>query len=109
MERGLWPPLYRPLREVASDFSRKHVHYQPWVVVAVMLWAALHDRPVCWACQARHWSTTTLRPPQLPSPSTVSRRVDSAGVGLLWRALERRIRDEGRPGLVAFVGGKPLP
>jgi hypothetical protein len=109
MERELWPPLYRLLRDVAKDFSQKYVQYQPWVLVAVLLWAALHDRPVSWACQKRHWSTTTLRPHRLPSPSTLSRRIDSVGVGLLWRALEQRLRDSGPPALVAFVDGKPLP
>ena len=74
-----------------------------------MLWAALHDRPVSWACQRRHWSTTTLKPWRLPSPSTMSRRIDGVAVGLLGRALERRLRDSGRPALVAFVDGKPLP
>ena len=109
MERELWPPLYHLLREVAKDFHQKYVQYQPWVLVAVMLWAALHDRPVSWACQRRHWSTTTLKPWRLPSPSTLSRRLDSPGAGLLWRALERRLRDSGQPALVAFVDGKPLP
>ncbi len=109
MERELWPPLYRLLRDVAKDFSQKYVQYQPWVLVAVMLWAALHDRPVSWACQKRHWSTTTLKPRRLPSPSTLSRRIDSVGVGLLWRALEQRLRDSGVPALVTFVDGKPLP
>jgi hypothetical protein len=109
MERELWPPLYRLLQDVAKDFSQKYVQFQPWVLVAVMLWAALHDRPVSWACQRRHWSTTTLRPPRLPSPSTLSRRIDGAGVALLWRALEQRLRGSGRPALVAFVDGKPLP
>jgi hypothetical protein len=109
MERELWPSLYRVLQEVAKDFSQKYVQYQPWVLLAVMLWAALHDRPVSWACQPRHWSTTTLRPPRLPSPSTLSRRVDTVGVGLLGRALEQRLRDSGCPALVAFVDGKPLP
>lgn len=109
MERELWPPLYHLLRDVAKDFHQKYVQYQPWVLVAVMLWAALHDRPVSWACQRRHWSTTTLQPHRLPSPSTLSRRLDSVGVGLLWRALEQRLRDRGQPALVAFVDGKPLP
>jgi hypothetical protein len=109
MERELWPPLYRLLRQVGKDFSQKYVQYQPWVLLAVMLWAALHDRPVSWACQRRHWSATTLKPLQLPSPSTLSRRIDGAGAALLWRALERRIRDAGPPALVAFVDGKPLP
>jgi hypothetical protein len=109
MERELWPLLYHLLREVANDSHQKYVQYQPWVLVAVMLWAALHDRPVGWACPRRHWSTTALKPRRLPSPSTLSRRLDSVGVGLLWRALEQRLRDGGPPALVAFVDGKPLP
>jgi Transposase DDE domain len=109
MERELRPPLYRLLQDTARDVRQKYVQHQPWVLVAVLLWAAPHDRPVSWACRPRHWSTTTLRPGRLPSPATMSRRVDSVGVALLWRALERRVRDAGRPALVAFVDGKPLP
>ncbi len=110
MERELWPVLYRPLKAVAKDFSQKYVQYQPWVLVAVLLWAALHDRPVSWACAPRHWSTTTRKPPRLPSPSTLSRRADGVAVGLLWRALERRLRRASgeHPGLVAFLDGQPL-
>src|SRR5437868_1666769 len=108
MERELWPPLYHLLMEVAKDFSQKYVQHQPWVLVAVQLWAALHDRTRSWACQRRHWSTTTLRPGRLPSPSVLSRRVDGVAVGLVWRALEARLRASGSPALVAFVDGKPL-
>lgn len=109
MERELWPPLYRLLREVGKDFRQKFVQYPPWTLVAVMLWAALHDRPISWACQQRHWSTTRLRPERLPSPATMSRRIDTVGVGLLWNALEQRLRNSGVPALAAFVDGKPLP
>ena len=109
MERELWPLLYRLVRETAKDFRQKYVHYQPWILVAVTLWAALHDRPISWACQCRHWSTTTLRPLQLPSPATLSRRVDGVAVGLFWQALEQRIRNQGTPALLAFIDGKPLP
>jgi hypothetical protein len=109
MERELWPPLYRLLQETAKHFHQKYVQFQPWLLVATLLWAALHDRPVSWACQPRHWSTTTLRPVRLPSSSTLSRRIDSVGVGLFWHALEQRIRNSGRPALVAFIDGKPLP
>ncbi len=109
MERELWPPLYHLLKETAKDFHQKYVQMQPWLLVAVMLWAALHDRPISWACQARHWSTTTLRPLRLPSPATMSRRIDSVGVALFWHALEQRLRASGNPALLAFVDGKPLP
>jgi len=109
MERELWPPLDRLLREVGKDCHQNNVTYQPWVLVAVPLGAAVHDRTLRWACQRRHWSTTPLKPPCLPSASTLSRRLYSVGVGLLLRALEQRLRSEGDPRLVAFLEGKPLP
>src|SRR5271165_3410055 len=108
MERELWPLLYRHLRAAAKGFSQKCVHWHPWVLVALFLWAALHDRPVCWATQPRHWSTTRLRPDRLPSPATLSRRLDGVAVGLFWRRLEQRLRGAGHPALVAVLDGKPL-
>lgn len=109
MERELWPLLYRLLQSVAKDFHQKNVTYQPWILAAVLLWAALHDRPLSWACQPRNWSTTRLRPVQLPSPATLSRRLYTVATGLFLRALEQRLRDSGQPRLVAFLDGKPLP
>src|SRR5207249_2255195 len=53
VERELWSILYPLLRRVGNDFSQKYVRYQPWVLVAVTLCAALHDRPISWACDAR--------------------------------------------------------
>jgi hypothetical protein len=109
MERELWPLLYRLLLSTAKDFHQKNVTFQPWILAAVLLWAALHDRPPSWACDQRHWSTTRLQPVELPSPSTISRRLYTVATGLFLHALEQRIRDSGEPRLVAFLDGKPLP
>jgi DDE family transposase len=110
MERELWPPLYHLLRQVAEDFQQKYVTFQPWLVAAVLLWAALHDRPTRWACDAPNWKTTALRPLNLPSPSTMSRRLRSLAVALFLRELERRLRRQGGPpALLAVLDGKPLP
>lgn len=109
MERELWPPLYHTIRAVAKDFQQKYVSYQPWVLVAVFLWAALHDRPLSWACQRRHWSTTKLRPARLPHRTTVGRRIDGLAVGAFFREVERRLRDCQHVGLLALLDGKPLP
>ncbi len=109
MERELWPLLYRYLRATADHVSQKYVQIQPWIVVATMLWAALHDRPVSWACNPRNWSTTKLRPRRIPSQPTMSRRVDSVGTGLFWYRLQEKLRGSGHPALLAFVDGKPLP
>jgi hypothetical protein len=109
MERELWPPLYQVVREVGKDFRQKYVSFQPWIVAAVFLWAALHDRPVSWACKPKHWSTTRLRPLRLPSAATLSRRADGIAVGALLRALEQRLRALGAPRLLSLLDGKPLP
>jgi hypothetical protein len=110
MERELWPVLYRSVREVAQGFHQKYVQIPGWILVLAMLWAALHDRPVVWACQPVNWSTTRLRPPRLPSARTMSRRVDGIALGLLWRAIEQRLRELSatQPGLLAFLDAKPL-
>src|SRR5262249_39010835 len=109
MERELWSILYGCLQQTAQDVRQKYVQFHPWIIVATMLWAALHDRPVRWACDPRNWSTTQLRPARIPSESTISRRVDSVATGLFWRALEQRVRTTGNPDLLAFIDGKPLP
>jgi hypothetical protein len=111
MERKLWPFLYRVIREVAKDFRQKYVHYQPWVLVAVLLWAALHDRPICWACVPTNWGQTRLRPFRLPSHSTLSRRLDGLVVGAFLHAVTQRLHQMGPPGLhlLALLDGKPLP
>jgi len=108
VERELWSILYPLLRRVGNDFSQKYVRYQPWVLVAVTLWAALHDRPISWACDARNWGRTSLRPHRLPSASVLSRRGHGVAVGLVRRALEQAARGGREPALVAFLDGKPL-
>jgi IS5 family transposase len=111
VERELWPILYRTVREVGADFRQSYVQIPGWVLVVTMLWAAVHDRPVSWACRECNWKTTRLRPARLPSPATMSRRVDKVAVGLVWRAVERRLRERSadHPALVAFLDGRPLP
>jgi IS5 family transposase len=101
--------LYHALQQVGSAFSQKHAQHPPWVIAAVLLWAALHDRPRSWACDPAHWGTTSLRPARLPSPATLSRRLRGLAVGLLLRAVEDRLRQAGHPSLVSYLDGKPLP
>ncbi len=108
MERELWPLLYQSLQQTAKEVRQKYVQLQPWVIVATLLWAALHDRPVRWACKPAHWSTTQLRPATIPSESTMSRRADAVSTGIFWRALEQCLRQYGQPSLVSFLDGKPL-
>lgn len=110
MERELWAVLYHTVCDVARGFQQKYVQIPGWVLLVTMLWAALHDRPVSWACREENWSTTRLRPLHLPSPATMSRRIDRVGLGLLWRAVEHQLRQlsAAQPALASFLDGKPM-
>jgi hypothetical protein len=108
MEREIWTTLYRHVCFTAQEVHQKYVQIQPWIIVATMLWAALHDRTVSWACDPRNWSTTKLKPMRIPSETTMGRRVDSVATGLFWRRLQEHLR-QSEPSLLAFLDGKPLP
>ena len=51
MEGELWEAVYRLILEEASKRPRqRRVKYADAWVLAVFFWAAVHDRPVGWAC-----------------------------------------------------------
>ena len=112
MEGELWEEAYRVVREEGNRQPPSgRLTYPEAVVVAVLVWAALHDRPVSWACDRRHWAGCGRgrRPARLPSPATMSRRLRTVGVlGLLGRVLAR-LGGKAPPALVRRVDGKPLP
>jgi hypothetical protein len=95
--------------EVGKTLRITDVTFQPHTIILVFLWAALHDRPVCWACGERNWCMTTVRPFSLPRPSTLSRRLRRVDTAMLVRALVLRLHQEGDPRLLAVVDAKPLP
>lgn len=108
MERELWPSLYRHLQETAKTIHQKYVHYQPHVVMAVYLWAVIHDRHPAWACREENWVGVVDRPRKLPSASTLSRRLKRVGLGVCLRALIAGL-PAASPAAVTAVDGKPLP
>src|SRR5215813_13954250 len=72
MEGRLWEIVVTLVQEVQGEKQRRE-RYSAGTILVVGLWAILHDRPFCWACEAAHWPER-WRPPQLPHPSTLSRR-----------------------------------
>ena len=109
MERELWPILYHALRAAAREATQRAVHHQPWRIAAVLLWAALHDRPVCWACDPGNWSSTRLRPREIPSASTISRRSDRPEFAVFLTRLATQLRGDGPPAWTLVIDGKELP
>jgi DDE family transposase len=116
MERDFWRWIVGALKRLPPTRPRNAV-YSDQQIVAVLLWAALHDRPVSWACQRRNWPMQAWRR-KLPDQSTMSRRLRHSGVHDLlvavlmalqqaWRA-RADDNDETGTGAIMVVDGKPL-
>lgn len=73
MERELWIRLRAGLRRVPRWWPRNAL-YSNTQILAVLLWAAMHDRPISWACRRRNWPAAAWRR-RLPDQSTMSRRL----------------------------------
>ena len=111
MEGELWGRVYRLILEEASKRGRrKRVMYSDGWVLAVFFWAAVHDRPVCWACDPSNWPERQ-RCRELPSDSTKSDRLRTVSVLSLLAAVLQRLAALAPPAasLVRAVDGKPLP
>ncbi len=81
--------------------------FRDGVIVLTWFWAVIHDRPVSWACQKRHWPTH-LRRQNRPSNTTMSRRMKSPGVKALLEQIEQHVLRPAGMNLLWMVDGKPL-
>lgn len=107
MELVRWMELYRLARELGKAFPGG-VRYSSAVIVCVFLWAAVHDRPVSWACEKQHWPKGFEFARKLPSQSAMSRRLRSQAVKGLLDAMEQALRERGQEHWVKSIDSKPL-
>lgn len=107
MERELWRVVVRALKRLPRRWPARGV-YDNRAVLAVALWAALHDRSIWWACRRGNWPVQAWRR-RLPDQSTMSRRLRDPG---LLEDLQRLAailqRHRGPVGRTLIVDGKPL-
>lgn len=105
MERELWKQLYRVV--VRLDNLWTNGWYRAGEIVVVFLWAAIHDRPTSWACEARNWPDELARP--LPPQCTMSRRLRSRGVRALLAKVEAELGGDPCQWWTQRMDSKPLP
>lgn len=116
MDDRLWPIIAELLPPPQPPGHHRR-RFDDRTVLAVGLWAILHDRPAAWACRPQSWPDAD-RPPALPHPSTLSRRgrrpalraaaarVHLAAVARL-RVRTRYAALDGRPLVVGGASGDP--
>jgi Transposase DDE domain len=108
MERNLWARLYQAVMTIDYPGPARKVRHGDRRVALTYLWAALHDRPTCWACDPGHWPDD-LRPDPLPSQSTMSRRLRTPPLNRLRNALLGHFRGDPRADWAKYLDAKPLP
>lgn len=107
MEVKLYRALEKLVLQVAHTRRGKHQQFGDRAIVLVLIWAVLHDRPVCWACQGENWPAWMDYP--LPSDATMSRRLRTVGVlQLLDRLLALLSEKFDHTHLVKAIDSKPL-
>ena len=118
MERELWSELSKAVCDVDANWpdSPRFTH-RTALIARVYLWAALHDRPVSWACDPQSWDArkrpaAAAAAAALPDQSAMSRRVRRKGPGGFEAFLDRVAhRLSGSPAALQLVkrfDGKPL-
>jgi len=108
MEHQLWLSIIAALAAMNLSPKPTVCDFSDADIVKVHYWSVLHDRPVRWACNPKHWPLWHRRK-ALPSPATMSRRLRTPSVRTLLHALEQRVVAPPRPGLFWIIDGKPLP
>lgn len=94
---GMDEARWRPAR---GDYSNLDI-------LAVLLWAAVNDRPISWAVERCNWPLCLHRRP-LPSNATVSRRSRACAITRLLDALIARQRVAGVGSRTLIVDGRAL-
>jgi hypothetical protein len=108
MERDIWRWIAKGLKRLPRTLTPGQ-QYHTHEVLAILLWSALHDRSILWACQRCNWPVQAWRR-RLPNQSTLSRRLRDpsiiADLTRLMQILQRTLPDDQT---IIIVDGKPLP
>lgn len=107
MEGQLWKAIVLILAQVDKGPLRSDVDFDDQMIVKVFYWSVIHDRPVSWALESRNWPLH-LRRQQLPSNTTMSRRLRTPSVVALLDALEQHLTRPTPGCLYWMMDGKPL-
>jgi hypothetical protein len=108
MERQLFAVLFQWLFQIGSTHQLGKKQFSDVTIVGVLIWAALHDRPIFWACQDINWPADRAYLLQLPSPATMSRRLKSYQVLLLLEQFASFLRDFFPRHLLKIADSKPM-
>ena len=109
MDSHGWRVIYHILRAVSRSVPRpgRRPRYSDLLIVAMLIWAASHDRPMSWACRRSSYHGP-FRPRRLPSCAQFSRRLRTESVLTLLQKVFERLAGSDQPTPVCFLDARPF-
>ena len=109
MDSQVWRVVYQLIRDVHRRMPRygRRPVYSDALIVAMYLWSVAHDRPLCWACDRRNYSSC-FRPRRLPSVSQFCKRIKHERCSQILQRLHERLGHLDWGSELSFVDGRAL-
>jgi hypothetical protein len=107
MESELYKKVYQIVTKVYRKTNLKRIKFTDADITLTYLWAVLHDRPTCWACNKKSWPIYYRRK-ALPDASTMCRRLKTIGVQQLLKSVEKYTTEINSRSLCRWIDGKAL-
>jgi hypothetical protein len=110
LDRAIWQIVIDSIRRAArlTKTSGRRPVYSNWLIVAMYLWAAWHDRCLSWACDRLHYNTLFRPRGQLPSISQFTRRIKTDACQAILQRVHEDLAARGIVTPLGYIDGKPI-
>ncbi len=109
MDHNIWTVLECAAKIAVRRLPRprRRFEFSDRQILLMWLWAAMHERPMCWACSREH-CRGMFRPRRLPSVSQFCKRLTTERFELAQQLLHEVLTERGHDDLLHYLDGKPL-
>ena len=110
LERDTWQIVVTSVRRAARvvKTSGRRPQYPNWLIVAMFLWAAWHDRCLSWACDRLHYNTLFRPRGRLPSISQFTRRIKTDACQAILQRVHDDLASRGIVSPLSYLDAKPI-
>ena len=108
MEDELFKQVYHLIKQTAKNKTLKRATFSHAQILRTYFWAVIHDRPIYWACKKKNWPIYHRRH-QLPTASTMSRRLRTKAIQKLLKQMEQSLIQSVPRSTCRWIDAKPLP
>lgn len=96
MEQTQWTIVRQAIRQVTRSLKPlRRARYRDGLIARLYFWATLHDRPMTWALERRHYNRT-FHPCKVPSISQLNRRIAADRFQLILQRVHQLLAGDSR-------------